>query len=73
MVSAASAWEVAMKAAVGTLTVPEGLEQVLRRHEFDELPVTVGDGLARAPCRGTTATRSTACSSPTRRDGGSSS
>ena len=36
----------ATKAAVGTLTVPEGLEQVLRRHGFDELPITVEDGLA---------------------------
>jgi PIN domain nuclease of toxin-antitoxin system len=46
MVSAASAWEVAIKAAVGKLTVPDGLRQELERHGFDELPVTVEDGLA---------------------------
>ncbi len=36
----------ATRAAVGTLMVPEGLEQELRRYAFDELPVTVEDGLA---------------------------
>jgi len=46
MVSAASAWEAAIKAAVGKLTVPDGLRQELERHGFDELPVTVEDGLA---------------------------
>ena len=46
MVSAASAWETAIKAAVGKLTVPDGLQQELKRHGFDELPVTVEDGLA---------------------------
>jgi PIN domain nuclease of toxin-antitoxin system len=46
MVSAASAWEVAIKAAAGKLTVPDGLPQELARHGFDELPVTVEDGLA---------------------------
>jgi PIN domain nuclease of toxin-antitoxin system len=46
MVSAASAWEAAIKAAVGKLTVPDGLEQELERHGFDELPVTFEEGLA---------------------------
>ena len=46
MVSAASAWEAAIKAAVGKLTVPDGLEQELERHGFDELSVTIEDGLA---------------------------
>ena len=46
MVSAASAWEAAIKAAVGKLTVPDGLQQELERHGFDELPVTIEDGLA---------------------------
>ncbi|MGY1710242.1 type II toxin-antitoxin system VapC family toxin [Geodermatophilus sp. SYSU D00758] len=46
MVSAASAWEVAIKAAIGKLSVPAGLQQELERHGFDELPVTVEDGLA---------------------------
>lgn len=46
MVSAVSAWEMAIKAAAGKLTVPDGLPQELERHGFDELPVTVEDGLA---------------------------
>ena len=46
MVSAASAWEAAIKAAVGKLRVPDGLRDELVRHGFDELPVTVEDGLA---------------------------
>ena len=46
MVSAASAWEAAIKAAVGKLRVPDGLREELVRHGFDELPVTVEDGLA---------------------------
>ena len=45
-VSAASAWEAAIKAAVGKLRVPDGLRDELVRHGFDELPVTVEDGLA---------------------------
>jgi len=46
MVSAASAWEAAIKAGAGKLTVPDGLQQELKRQGFDELPVTVEDGLA---------------------------
>ena len=46
VVSAASAWEAAIKAAVGKLRVPDGLRDELVRHGFDELPVTVEDGLA---------------------------
>ena len=45
MVSAASAWEVAIKAALGKLTVPDGFGQELERQGFDELAVTVEDGL----------------------------
>jgi PIN domain nuclease of toxin-antitoxin system len=46
VVSAASAWEAAIKASVGKLRVPDGLRDELVRHGFDELPVTVEDGLA---------------------------
>jgi PIN domain nuclease of toxin-antitoxin system len=46
VVSAASAWEAAIKAAAGKLAVPGGLREELERHGFDELPVTVEDGLA---------------------------
>jgi PIN domain nuclease of toxin-antitoxin system len=48
VVSAASAWEAAIKAAVGKLRVPDGFRDELTRHGFDELPVTVEDG--RAAC-----------------------
>lgn len=46
VVSAASAWEAAIKAASGKLRVPDGLREELERQGFDELPVTVEDGLA---------------------------
>ncbi|MCI2237798.1 MULTISPECIES: type II toxin-antitoxin system VapC family toxin [Kineococcus] len=45
-VSAASAWEMSIKAALGKLTVPDGLHEELERQGFTELPVTVDDGLA---------------------------
>lgn len=45
-VSAASAWEMSIKAALGKLTVPDGLREELDRQGFTELPVTVDDGLA---------------------------
>jgi PIN domain nuclease of toxin-antitoxin system len=46
VVSAASAWEAAIKAAAGKLKVPDGLRQELERQGFEELPVTVEDGVA---------------------------
>ncbi|MBB3084300.1 type II toxin-antitoxin system VapC family toxin [Geodermatophilus sabuli] len=45
-VSAASAWEMSIKAALGKLTAPEDLVAELAHHGFDPLPVTVEDGLA---------------------------
>ncbi|PRY18571.1 type II toxin-antitoxin system VapC family toxin [Kineococcus rhizosphaerae] len=45
-VSAASAWEMSIKAALGKLTVPDGLREELEQQGFTELPVTVDDGLA---------------------------
>ena len=45
-VSAASAWEMSIKAALGKLTVPDGLREELQQQGFTELPVTVDDGLA---------------------------
>ena len=47
-VSAASAWEMAIKTAIGKLRAPEDLEQRLRSHRFLELPVTVAHALAAA-------------------------
>lgn len=46
LVSAASAWEMAIKAAAGKLAAPDRLTQQLEQEGFDELPVTVEDGLA---------------------------
>ncbi|GAB7189624.1 type II toxin-antitoxin system VapC family toxin [Kineococcus sp. NUM-3379] len=46
LVSAASSWEISIKAALGKLTVPDGLREELRQQGFTELPVTVEDGLA---------------------------
>jgi PIN domain nuclease of toxin-antitoxin system len=44
-VSAASAWEISIKRALGKLEAPNDLEQQLRRHRFAPLPITVRDGL----------------------------
>ncbi len=46
VVSAASAWEMAIKAELGKLTIPGDLAGELERQGFDELPVTVPDGVA---------------------------
>ena len=40
-VSAASAWEIAIKTAIGKLRTPEDLESQLRQSRFRELPVTI--------------------------------
>ncbi|MGY1640765.1 type II toxin-antitoxin system VapC family toxin [Geodermatophilus sp. SYSU D00703] len=45
-VSAASAWEMAIKAALGKLSIPHDLVDQLEQHGFRELTITVEDGLA---------------------------
>ena len=40
-VSAATAWEIAIKRALGNLESPADLETQIRRHRLDPLPVTV--------------------------------
>lgn len=45
-VSAASAWEMAIKAALGKLDAPDDLEHQMRLNRFEGLPVTVRHGLA---------------------------
>jgi PIN domain nuclease of toxin-antitoxin system len=47
-VSAASAWEMAIKAATGKLRVPGDLERQISSHQFLELPVTIAHGVAAA-------------------------
>lgn len=45
-ISAASAWEVAIKKAVGRLDTPDDLLEALDANNFDTLPVTVVHALA---------------------------
>ncbi len=45
MVSAASAWEIAIKKALGRLDAPDDLETQLTRHRFAPLPVAVRHAL----------------------------
>jgi len=45
-VSAASAWELSIKAALGKVTIPDGLREELEQQDFKELAVTLEDGLA---------------------------
>jgi PIN domain nuclease of toxin-antitoxin system len=44
-VSAVSAWEMSIKAALGKLSIPDDLVHQLEQHGFDALPVTAEDGL----------------------------
>lgn len=46
LVSAATAWEMSIKAALGRLDAPDDLAGELARQGFDELPVTMADGTA---------------------------
>lgn len=45
-ISAASIWEIAIKSALGKLSVPDGLIEELARQGFEELVVTFEDALA---------------------------
>lgn len=44
--SAVSAWEMAIKQALGKLVIPDGVAAEAARFRFAELPVTVGHALA---------------------------
>jgi PIN domain nuclease of toxin-antitoxin system len=44
-VSAVSAWEIAIKRALGRLSAPEDLTEQMEAAGFIELPVSVADGL----------------------------
>lgn len=44
-VSAASAWEIAIKRALGKLVTPDDLEAQIEANGFVELAVTIADGL----------------------------
>ncbi len=45
-VSAAVAWEIAIKKALGKLEAPDDLQEVLKANDFHALPITVGHALA---------------------------
>ena len=44
MVSAASAWEIAIKKAMGKLQAPDGLSDLIEDEGFEPLPITVFHG-----------------------------
>ncbi|HUJ06299.1 MAG TPA: type II toxin-antitoxin system VapC family toxin [Streptosporangiaceae bacterium] len=45
-VSAASAWEISIKQALGKLTAPDDLEQQLQAGGFTALPISIAHGIA---------------------------
>ncbi|OJW47964.1 MAG: twitching motility protein PilT [Alphaproteobacteria bacterium 41-28] len=45
-VSAASAWEIVVKKALGKLEAPDDLEIALKENNFKELPITIRHALA---------------------------
>lgn len=45
-VSAASAWEISIKTALGKLSAPNDLEDQIKNSDLTELPVTVVDAVA---------------------------
>jgi PIN domain nuclease of toxin-antitoxin system len=45
-VSAASAWEITIKKALGKLEAPDALEEALQENNFKELPITLQHVLA---------------------------
>ena len=45
-VSAASAWEIAIKKSLGKLDAPEDLEAQIEIHNFQPLPITLTHGVA---------------------------
>jgi len=45
-VSAATAWEITIKKALGKLDAPDNLEEELAKHRFQPLPITISHALA---------------------------
>ena len=45
LVSAVSAWEIAIKKALGKLSAPDDLADQVRSGGFSELPITIADGM----------------------------
>lgn len=61
-VSTASAWEIAIKRAIGKLESPDDLVDQLGHHRFEPLPITVAHAPGPARRRRITAIPSTGCS-----------
>ncbi len=45
-VSAANAWEITIKKALGKLNAPDNLEEVIAENRFSPLPITIAHALA---------------------------
>ena len=45
-VSAASAWEIAIKKSLGKLDTPDDLEAQISKHDFQPLPINITHGIA---------------------------
>lgn len=45
-ISAASAWEIAIKKSLGKLDAPDDLETQIEKHNFQLLPITIAHGVA---------------------------
>jgi PIN domain nuclease of toxin-antitoxin system len=45
-VSAATAWEITIKRALGKIDAPDNLDEELARHRFQSLPITISHALA---------------------------
>jgi PIN domain nuclease of toxin-antitoxin system len=63
-VSAATAWEIAIKRAIGKLRLKGNVEWGLARYRFSPLPITIRHALAVEGLPPHHMTPSTACSSP---------
>lgn len=46
LVSAASAWEIAIKQSMGKLEAPSDLDRQMELNSFEELPITIGHAYA---------------------------
>lgn len=45
-ISAVVVWELIIKKALGKLTIPENLEEVIGQQQFEQLPITIPHALA---------------------------
>jgi len=60
-VSAASAWEISIKKALGKLDAPDDLHAALLANRFEPLPITIGHATSAGNCRVTIMIHSIEC------------